>query len=138
VAIPPLWHSIKFDWDRRRTGTEELMARWLEKNVPPGEGIMMETPAILLPARFRTDFTPSLLQDSLASYRERGVQYLVASTEKFDPSVSGGPRDEEYRRLFAATQVMAVVRRTRDHPGPTLTVLKLSDLDARDSGAAPR
>ncbi len=136
VIVPPLWQSAKFDWDRRRTGTEELLARWLERHVAPADPIVMETPVIALPPGFHSDYTPSLALEPLDAYRRAGVRYLVVSSEKFD---SGHPGDDPhaaaYRQLFAATQIVAVVSQSREHPGPTLTVLQVPTPDGAPADA---
>jgi hypothetical protein len=54
------------------------------------------------------------------------VKYLVSSSEKFDPARPARPGDAAYRRLFSESQILFVVPYTRDHPGPTLTLLKLA------------
>ncbi len=126
VMVPPLWQAWKFDWDRRQVSTEELLGRWLVRNVVPGDGILLEAPSLVMPPPFRFDYTPSLVHEPLDAYRARGVKYLVSSSEKFDPTRTSGDRSSaEYRRLFAATQIVTVIPRTTDHPGPTLTVLRV-------------
>ena len=126
VMVPPVWQAVTFDLDRRQMRTAELLARWLERNVAPADGIVVEAPSIVLPPAFHLDYTPALTRESLDDYRARGVKYLVSSSEKFDPARAGASaRDDAYRRLVAATQIATIVPRTNEHPGPTFTVLKI-------------
>lgn len=125
LAMLPIGNAARFNWDRRRTSTEEIAARWLEKNIPPADPILMEVGTIVLPPGFHWDYTHSLAGESVQSYRDRGLKYLVTSSEKFDPARPGGPNTEAYREILRATQVLHVVPRSDETPGPTLTVLKI-------------
>jgi 4-amino-4-deoxy-L-arabinose transferase-like glycosyltransferase len=126
LALPPLWQAAQFDWNRRRTGTDEIMARWIARHVPPDGAVVLETAAFILPLEFHWDYTPRLVLQSADQYRQAGVKYLVSSSEKFDPARPPRPDDAAYRRLFSESQILFVVPYTRDHPGPTLTLLKLA------------
>jgi hypothetical protein len=119
VALPPLWQSVSFDWNRRKTGTDEIMARWLTENISPEDPILIETPTIVLPPPFRWDYTHWLIHEPLEAYQQRGVRYLVASSER------SKAEPDAYRRLFEATQILMVVPQTDALSGPTLTVLRV-------------
>lgn len=126
--VPPSWQAFRFNWDRAGTvGTEELAARWLEKNVSPKDPILAETPVIRLPPQFNRDYTHSLIRESLQAYQDKGVKYLVLSSEKTE-SARQNPGSYEavaYQKLLEATQVIHVITRTDVNPGPTLTILKV-------------
>lgn len=123
--VPPLWQAASFDWSHRRTGTEEITARWLEKNVPPEDAIVIENATIVLPPGYHWDYTHWLINESLPSYQQRGIKYLVASSEKLDASRNNPNATAAYQQLFAGTHVITVIQRTDDRPGPTLTVLRV-------------
>jgi 4-amino-4-deoxy-L-arabinose transferase-like glycosyltransferase len=126
LAVPPAWQAAQFDWNRRRTSTDEIMARWIAHHVPPDGAIVLETAAFILPLDFHWDYTPRLVLQSAERYRASGVKYLVVSSEKFDPARPGRPDDAAYRRLFSESQILFVAPYTSDHPGPTLTLLRLA------------
>jgi hypothetical protein len=129
VAIPPTVQAISFDLSHGKVGTEELVARWLEHNVKPGDRIVVETPRIRLRPEFPSEYTPRLIHESLESYQEHGVKYLVASSEKFAPTTVGNgmpSRDAaSYQRLFASTDLVQMIQRGPDHPGPNFTIFKV-------------
>jgi 4-amino-4-deoxy-L-arabinose transferase-like glycosyltransferase len=124
LLLPPVWQSAKFDWDRRQIQTQEMLARWLEQHVSPEDPIVFETAGILLSPGFQTDYVPRLTQISPEEYTDRRVRYLVSSSERFDPSV---PRAEDmaYRTLLSRLQVVHVVVRSPEHPGPSLTIYRI-------------
>jgi hypothetical protein len=130
VVMQPAVQAAWWDFDHRRVGTEELVARWLEHNVPPGDRILLETPRIRLRPEFHYDYTPRLVHESLESYQAHGVRYLVASSERFNPATGltdMAPKDfSAYQRLFSSTEIVAMIRPDRDHPGPLFTILKVT------------
>ncbi len=130
VVVQPAVQAAWWDFDHRRVATEELVARWLEHNVPPGDRILLETPRIRLRPEFHYDYTPRLIHEPLESYRDRGVRYLVASSERFNPATGPAgiaPQDfAAYQHLFSSTEIVEIVQPDRDHPGPRFTILKLS------------
>jgi hypothetical protein len=119
ATVPPLWQSVSFDWNRRKIGTDETMARWLTEHLSPEDPILIETPTIVLPPPFQWDYTHWLIDEPLETYQERGVRYLVASSER------SKARPDAYRRLFESTQILMVVPQTDAFSGPTLTVLQV-------------
>lgn len=128
LLVPPAWQAAAFNRDRSKVGTEEVAARWLEANISPEDSILIETPVIVLPPRFRWDYTHRLIHEPLEAYRARGVKYLVASSERIDVAErQGGSDAAAYRQLMAATQVVHMVPRSQEHPGPTLTILRVPD-----------
>src|SRR5207302_1311400 len=127
LAWPPLWQAFGSDWQRRNVSTEEQMARWLEEHVPPSDPILLETAIISLPPQFHWRNTHRLIHDSLAADQHRGVRYLVASSDRTEEAQSIPKDAESYRQLFAATQIVYIVPKSSDHPGPALMVLKVPE-----------
>jgi 4-amino-4-deoxy-L-arabinose transferase-like glycosyltransferase len=125
LAVPPTTHAFLFNWDRRGIGTEEIAARWLEKNVPHGELILTESPSFRLPPGFKLEYQPKLVSHSLDYFKQLGAKYLVASTERSASPTAGAEGAAAYRQLVSETQIVHIIPRTDDTPGPTLTVLRM-------------
>jgi 4-amino-4-deoxy-L-arabinose transferase-like glycosyltransferase len=125
LALPPLVNATKWNWDRRRTSTEELTARWLERNVAPGDLIKAETAAFVLPPGYKLDYLRKLNDHPLEWYREQNTKYLVASEERSASPTASPDEKTRYQQILNGTQVVHVVPRTDDHPGQTLTVLRI-------------
>jgi hypothetical protein len=129
IAIPPTAQAVSFDIEHGKVGTEEIVARWLEHNVPPGALIYIETPRIRLRPEFHNEYTPRLILKSLQKYQDEGAKYLVASSEKFNAATAAkdmaGGDVASYQRLFSSAELVQIVQRTPDHPGPTFTILKV-------------
>ena len=135
IAIPPTVQAMSFDLAHGKVGTEELVARWLEHNVPPGDRIFIETPRIRLRPEFPFEYTPRLIHESLESYQEHGVKYLVASSEKFNTATAGRDMSPETpHRTSVSFPRLSSCRRSSgrpDHPGPNFTIF--SKCPAQDS-----
>jgi 4-amino-4-deoxy-L-arabinose transferase-like glycosyltransferase len=122
VAIPPAFQSIRFDYTRLKAGTDDVIARWLRRNVRPEDRIVGEVQAIRLPPEFHYEYQPRLARESLDAYRARGVTYLV-----FDAGVLSSPAGEAaaYRALMASTETAKTVEAGSTYTGPPLTVLRI-------------
>ena len=125
VAIPPAVQAISFDFERRKVGTEELMAQWLQKNIRPEDRIIIESPTIRLPPGFHYEYHARLIQRPVEEYRAKGVVYLVLDSGKFNEAMRSPGEVAGYRALFASTEMIKTIPKTDDHPGPTLTVLRI-------------
>jgi 4-amino-4-deoxy-L-arabinose transferase-like glycosyltransferase len=122
VAIPPAFQSVRFDYARRKAGTDDVVARWLRRNVRPEDRIVGEVQAIRLPPEFHYEYQPRVAKESLDDYRAKGVTYLV-----FDAGVLGTPTSEAaaYRALIASTETAKTVEAGSTYTGPPLTVLRI-------------
>jgi hypothetical protein len=88
---------------------------------------------MVLPDRFRSRNVGALRPKDYAQWRTEGVDYLVASSEKYGPffdEPAGGPQKfpreyAEYMRIFVQCREMARFTPSADHPGPELRVLKV-------------
>jgi hypothetical protein len=130
LALQPATQALASDVDRRLVGTEELMARWIETNLPPQDPIAIESPRIRLrPRAGKVEYVTRLIAVPLESYRANGVAYLISSSAMedvfFNNPEAHAPQVNAYRQLFAATQMVHVLLPSADHPGPRLVVYKI-------------
>jgi len=130
LALQPAVQAFAADWDRRRTSTEEVTARWIETNVSDQDSIVIESPRLRLrPRRGKVEYVTRLISMPLDRYRADGVAYLVTSSAMedvfFNNPEAHAPQVAAYRQLFGATQMVYVIRASADHPGPMLMVLKV-------------
>jgi 4-amino-4-deoxy-L-arabinose transferase-like glycosyltransferase len=125
VAIPPAIQAVKWDYDRLKTGTDELMARWLRRNVRPEDRIVGEPQAIRLPPGFHYEYRPRLIRESVEAYRAENVAYLVLDSGIFTEAMSSPSEVAAYRALLASTEAVKTIEKSSANPGPALTVLKI-------------
>jgi 4-amino-4-deoxy-L-arabinose transferase-like glycosyltransferase len=129
TAVPPATQAARWDYAERKIKTEELAAQWIQQNLPPGKLILIDEPRILLPPQFPSQHATRLLDESLESYRSRGVAYLVSSSQQTDryfadPGKYAG-QVAAWNRIYASTELIKVFRANDDHPGSNITVLRL-------------
>lgn len=132
TVVPPASQAVAWDFEEQKMKTEEFAARWIQLNLPRGKLIIIDEPRILLRPEFPAQYSPRLLSESLESYRNRGVVYLVTSSQQTDRYFSEPTRYPAevagWNRVYASTDLVQVVRPTRDHPsGSIITVLKIRD-----------
>lgn len=113
TSAQPLAYSIRHDVLLTRTDTRTLAKAWMEQNIPAGARIAVDwpthgpplsTPTVSVPASVRSyDVTlvggMGLSEHSIAWYRERGFDYLIASSFIYQiPLVY--PDEDWERRMF--------------------------------------
>ena len=130
LTMPPAIQAIRSDWSRRRVGTDELIARWIQTNIDPKAHIVSEATTIQMPPQFSGfETTNKLIHETVDAYRQRNVTYLVASSSQSDVFFADernhGGEVARYRRIFETTDIVKIQPPTSDHPGATVTVLKL-------------
>jgi hypothetical protein len=127
VLVPPTIQSVSFDLNRRYVTTDEQAARWLKQNVDPAALIEIEGRTIQLPPNFHVEYTNRLIHESVETYREHGVVYLVANVgpDQLTNPLTPPADIAAYRRFLAGTEILKAFPQTRDHPGATLTVFKV-------------
>jgi hypothetical protein len=112
-----------------RRGTVDLAYDWIIKNVPQQSRIVVETRAMLLPETFDSSNIAQLRRKAYETYREDGVQYLVASSERYGPYLTlphQYPVEySDYMRIFEQAQEVAKFTPSDDVPGPELRILKI-------------
>jgi 4-amino-4-deoxy-L-arabinose transferase-like glycosyltransferase len=130
VLIPPLGTSVTFDLDQRRLGTAEQAGNWILENVRPAERIVMERSAVRLPPRFQVEDVAQVIDRPMAAYRDAGMSYLVttsAAADRYHPT-EPARRAEDLAALsvlMRAGHVVATFPATEDHPGDTVTIIKV-------------
>ena len=102
----------------------------MQTTLDPKALIVSEAGTIQMPPQFSGfQTTNKLFHETVDAYRQRGVSYLVACSCQSDVFFNDASlyRNEValYSRIFASTDIVKIQQPTPDHPGPTLTVLKI-------------
>jgi 4-amino-4-deoxy-L-arabinose transferase-like glycosyltransferase len=130
TLLPPAWASV--DWNRMhaRTSTADLAYRWIMEHVPSGGRLVLECRQFDLP-RDRYDYhvVRSLRERDYPHYVEKGVEYLVASSQCYGPYLAN-PHDHPqeyaaYMRIFEQSQELARFSPSGEHPGAELRVFRV-------------
>jgi 4-amino-4-deoxy-L-arabinose transferase-like glycosyltransferase len=125
LAIQGLWTSVRVDSVLAHTDTRTLARQWIERNVPPGSGVVVE------PAVFPRDFLKvgkpkqpyrlypikppfqayekKLRPALLAGYRRQGYCYVLVASYQHDRGLNAGFKQARayYRALGAQSQLLA-------------------------------
>ena len=109
VAIgPPAYKSIDFNANAAKVWTTEQAYAWLMKEVPAGSNITMESRQILLPSTYDATYRAQLRLRPFEYFVDRGVQYLVASSQCYGPYLDKDGAQKypaeyaDYMRIFNA------------------------------------
>jgi 4-amino-4-deoxy-L-arabinose transferase-like glycosyltransferase len=124
----PLANAVTWNVDNARTRTIEQAAGWLTQHAPRGAAVVIEgDDHPMLPPAFHARTVRRLIDRPLDAYRRDGVTYLVSSSAVYDPYMPGPHAEmlQPYRDLLEAAPAVQVFAGTRDHPGPTVSILKL-------------
>jgi 4-amino-4-deoxy-L-arabinose transferase-like glycosyltransferase len=135
ALLPPAWQSLGFIRMMARTSTVAQAYTWILSDVPKGASIVIETQALLLsPKAYKVKNVPQLVLDSrapgeYADYVKAGVDYIVASSQKYGDPLSR-PKDfpdlsDAYTRLFGQSQEVMRFTPNAEHPGPEIRVFRL-------------
>ena len=135
ALLPPAWQSLNFIRTIIRTSTVAQAHAWILSDVPKGSTIVIETQALLLsPRAYKSRNVPQLVLDSRVpgdydAYVKAGVDYIVASSQKYGDAMSR-PKDfpelyEAYSHLFGQSQEVMRFTPSADHPGPELRVFRM-------------
>ena len=134
AVLPPAWQSINFMRALTRVSTVEQAYTWMIDNLPKGSTIVIETQALIAPQQFKGQNVPQLVMDyrsreEHADYVAAGVDYIVASSQKFGDAFSEPHKHPElyaaYQRLFVQSRELARFKNDAEHPGPELVIYKL-------------
>jgi 4-amino-4-deoxy-L-arabinose transferase-like glycosyltransferase len=127
--VPAAYTSVSFDARAARVWTTEQTYHWIMDNVPKGAHVVIETRVIVLPPGYHAVYVKQLASTTANQYASEGVQFLVASSERFGPSLYGtdrsSPLSDAYGQLFGETEELVRFGPTDDHPGPELRVLRV-------------
>ena len=134
AVLPPAWQSINFMRALTRISTVEQAYTWMVDNLPKGAHVVIETQALIAPKQFNARNVPQLVMDyrsqqEYADYVADGVDYVVASSQKFGDAFSAPHKHPEmyaaYQRLFVQSREVARFKNDPEHPGPELVIYKL-------------
>ncbi len=131
TLLPSALQAFGFDASRRQVSTTELTAQWLVDHVAPGELVVLESNAILLPPAIKSENTLRLISEPIEAYREKGAVYLVSTSTETDKYFSDPVRFarqvSEYKALLQATHIVMIVPEVKgQRPGPTWQILKVN------------
>jgi 4-amino-4-deoxy-L-arabinose transferase-like glycosyltransferase len=129
----PAYASIQFDRLIGRRDTTQMAYEWITHNIPPGSFVVVETRKMLLPPPFKSENVAQLRYQTYEDYRNRGVQYLVASSQAYGPYLSSPqvhPAEyADYMRIFEQSREMIRFTPSPDgmqSPGPELRIYKVT------------
>jgi len=127
VLAPPLRTAVRFDIEATRPDTGTYARRWIDKAFPPGTKFAVErfTP-VLDPKRYEIVQETRLVNRSLRSYRDEGVQYLIVSSMAYERYSPDHNQTKSYAKLFALCPVVATFEPvTNQRVGPTIKILRV-------------
>jgi 4-amino-4-deoxy-L-arabinose transferase-like glycosyltransferase len=129
VLLPPAIQAVGFNRLISRPSTLDLAYSWIVENVPRGSTVVVETGRIHLPVHYKSSSMRQLRERDFATYRDAGVDYLIASSEaygKYLSSPQNHPREyAEYMQLFGQMKELKRFPSTNGQPGPEILVLQL-------------
>jgi 4-amino-4-deoxy-L-arabinose transferase-like glycosyltransferase len=130
LAIPLAGSSIAYDRRLGRVATQDLAYRWLDAHAGPGASVVAEGFVLRLPApRFKGAALLSLIDKRYEEYATGGVQYLVASSDRFGPALTSPERHPSeyaaYRALFTEATELARFEGSNDVPGPDIRIYRV-------------
>ncbi len=121
--------DVSWDFKQRLVTTSEEASAWVFKSVRSDEHFIIENDAVQLPPQFHAQIVGDLIEKTADAYTRDGVTYLIASSARSDryfaePDHSAG-EIAAYRALLNSTEPVAKFAASRQHPGPTILILKL-------------
>jgi 4-amino-4-deoxy-L-arabinose transferase-like glycosyltransferase len=134
LIAPPLWTSVRFDVESTRPDTGNAAREWIDRTFPPGTHFAVErfTP-VLDTTRYSVVQEPRLVNRSLRSYRDDGVQYLIVSSMAYDRYGPEHNQTRSYQKLFALCPLVAEFPPIPGQRiGPTIRILKVPPATAAD------
>jgi 4-amino-4-deoxy-L-arabinose transferase-like glycosyltransferase len=130
VILPPAIQAIGFNRLISRQSTVELTYSWILEHVPNGATVVVETGGLQLPVQYKSSNTPQLRGREFESYRDSGVEYLIASSQAYGPYFAAPhtfPREyAEYMKIFEQSRELVRFSPSDAHPGPELRILKVN------------
>jgi 4-amino-4-deoxy-L-arabinose transferase-like glycosyltransferase len=130
LLVMPAATSAGFDRSLMKQSTQALVYAWLARHAAPTQLIVVEGADLVLAyGPFRSETIRELRQKTAQEYAAEGATYLVASSACYGPFLRdpGFNADAyvQYTRLFAATDEVADIEPSDDHPGPEYRILKV-------------
>jgi hypothetical protein len=139
VLVPPLRTAIRFDIEATRPDTGTFAREWIDKTFPPGTKFAVErfTP-VLDPKRYQIVQESRLVNRSVRSYRDEGVQFLIVSSMAYTRYAPEHNQTRSYVKLMAICPVVATFDPIPNKlVGPTIKILRVPPSGGGDEGATP-
>lgn len=113
-----------------RTTTVEQAAGWLVEHADRGDRVVMEDQFYIhMPPSLVLVRTKELVSRTVDDYRADDVTYLIVTSLRTDSYYrdvdAHQPQVAAHRTMLALTEPVATFVPTADHPGPTVTVLRI-------------
>jgi hypothetical protein len=127
VLAPPLRTAVRFDIEATRPDTGSYAREVIDRTFPAGTKFAVErfTP-VLDPKRYEIVQETRLVNRSLRSYRDEGVQYLIVSSMAYERYTPEHNQTKSYAKLFALCPVVATFEPvTNQRVGPTIKILRV-------------
>lgn len=127
LFVPPLRTAVRFDIEAMRPDTGRVAREWVERTMPPGTHFAVErfTP-VLDPKRYVIVQEPRLVNRSVRSYRDEGVQYLIVSSMAWTRYGPEHNQTRSYEKLFALCPRVAEFPPVAGQTvGPTIRILRV-------------
>lgn len=130
ALLPPALMSARWDRDISAPGTVDLAYEWIRQHVPRQSTLAIESRALLLaPDEYKTRNISQLREMDYAGWRDSGTDYIIASSQSFDPffkSPERFPREyADYMRIFGQSREVARFSPSNDLKGPELRIFKV-------------
>ena len=126
--MPPLRTAVRFNVEVTRPDTGTVAREWIDKTFPPGTRFAVEyfTP-VLDPKRYGIVQESRLVNRSVRSYRDQGVQYLIVSSMAYDRFGARAQPDPQLREDVRAVPGRGVPAHPGPATGPTIRILRMPE-----------
>ena len=134
VIVPPLRTAIRFDIDATRPDTGTFAREWIDRTFPPGTKFAVErfTP-VLDPKRYQVVQESRLVNRSVRSYRDEGVQYLIISSMAYTRYAAEHNQTRSYVKLMTICPTVATFDPIpNQRVGPTIKILRVPPASSGD------
>jgi hypothetical protein len=103
---------------------------WIVANVPPGARIAIESRKLILrPHAYQAENMVELRQKTYDTFVADGVEYLVASSQRYGPYLSSTQiypvEYSDYMRIFGQSRELVRFTPSDKVPGPELRIFKV-------------
>jgi 4-amino-4-deoxy-L-arabinose transferase-like glycosyltransferase len=129
LLLPPTASAVSWNRTHQRTTTAEQAAQWIVSQAAAGDRVVVEASLIHLPPRFVVTRSNSLIGRTIDEYQRDGVTYLIAnstlSSRYYADPATHADAITAHRTLLALTRPVATFVPDANHPGSTMTILRV-------------
>lgn len=130
ITLPPAAASVAFSRSHALKTTTGFAHDWLRAHVPPGSSVVVEGSDLSVAHMpYKSRQVAHLRQRTAKQYAEEGVDYLVASSQRYGEFLAEPDRNPDayyqYMQLFEGTEEVARFTPEEGRPGPELRILKV-------------